>query len=237
MITPPLRYLRWMAWDLARGPGLGMAAVGVLAIVLFSSLTVVTSGTGGEAPICLAILDFTVTAFALLATAGMVSADFTLGYYRTLFARPVSPPLYYLQRWLLGGAAVLVATSVVGLAAARRVGPDLQMARILAQAALYYLLLGGLVFLLSTVSRRDWLIGVLVVAAHGGLGLARSLGAAATGAAAVLYAVLPPLGLVDVADPVPTGGALVHVVGYGLALVGAALAVIRLRPLARGARE
>jgi hypothetical protein len=75
------------------------------------------------------------------------------------------------------------------------------------------------------------------VAAHAGLGLARSLGAAATGAAAVLYTILPPFGLVDVGEPVPAGADLVHVVLYGLALVLAALTVIRLRPLARGARE
>jgi hypothetical protein len=226
-----------MAWDLARGPGLVMAVVGVLAAALISSMTVVTSGTGGEGAVFLAILDFTVTMFAVLATAGIVSADFGLGYYRTLFARPVSPPLFYLQRWLLGGATVLVATSVVGLAAAARIGAELPMGRVLAQAALYYLLLGGLVLLLSTVTRRDWLIAVLVVAAHAGLDLARSLGAAGSGAAAVLYAVLPPFSRVDMSEPVPVGGDLLHVLLYGLALVGAALAVIRMRPLARGARE
>jgi ABC-type transport system involved in multi-copper enzyme maturation permease subunit len=214
-----------------------MAVLGVMAAFLISSMTVVTSGTGGEAPIFLAILDFTITAFALVATAGMVSSDFGLGYYRTLFARPVSPPLYYLQRWILGGVAVLVVTSIVGFAAAARVGTDLPIGRVLAQAGLYYLLLGGLVFLLSTVTRRDWLVAVLIVAAHGGIGLARSLGAAATGVAAVLYVLLPPFRLVDVVDPVPTGADLLYVVGYGVALVLAALMVIRLRPLARGARE
>lgn len=233
----PLRYLPWMAWDVARGPGAGMAVVGVLAAFLITSMTVVTNGSGGEAAVFLAILDFAVTVFALLATAGIVSADFALGYYRTLFARPVSPPLYYLQRWILGGAAVLIVTGAVGFAAAGRIGADLPIGRVLVQSALFYLLLGGLVFLLSTVTRRDWLIAVVVVAAHAGLALARSLGAAASGAAAVLYAVLPPFGLVDVSEPVPVGADLLYVILYGIALVGAALSVIRLRPLARGARE
>ncbi len=233
----PLRYLPWMAWDVARGPGVGMAVIGVLAAFLITSMTVVTSGSGGEAAVFLSILDVAVTVFALLATAGIVSADFALGYYRTLFARPVSPPLYYLQRWILGGAAVLIATCVVGFAAAARIGADLPIGRVLAQSALFYLLLGGLVFLLSTVTRRDWLIAVLVVAAHAGLGLARSLGAAASGTAAVLYTVLPPFRLVDVSEPVPASADLVYVLLYGSALVAAALGVIRLRPLARGARE
>jgi len=237
MSAMPIRYLPWMALDLARSAGLGMALVGVLAAFLISSMTVVTTGTGGEEMVFLGILDFAVTLFALLATAGIVSTDFAFGYYRTLFARPISPPLYYLQRWLLGGLLVLLATSVVGLAAAARIGAQLPIGLVLVQSALFYLLLGGLVLLLSTITRRDWLIAALVVAAHAGLGAAGSLGAGGTGAAAVLYTLLPPFGLVDVSEQVPTGANLVHVLLYGIALVVAALAVIRLRPLARGARE
>lgn len=237
MSALPIRYLPWMTWDVVRGPGLGMAVVGVLAAFLINSMSVVTSGTGGEAAVFLGILDFAVTVFAILATAGMVSADFGLGYYRTLFARPLSPPLYYLQRWFLGGLAVLLATALLGLAAAARIGTEISTGRVLAQSALHYLLLGGVVFLLSTVTRRDWLIAVLIIAAHAGLGVARSFGAAVSGAAALLYAILPPFRLADAAEPVPAGGDLLHVLLYGVGLVGAALAVIRLRPLARGARE
>lgn len=233
----PIRYAGWMGWDLVRGPGLLMLVVGALAALLINSLTVVTSGSGGETAVFLGILDFTVTIFALLATAGIVSTDFAMGYYRPLFARPVSPPLYYLQRWVLGGFLALVVTAAVTLASALRLGADLPIGRLLIQAALCYLLLGGLVFLLSTVTRRDWLIAVLILAAYASLGLARSLGAAGSGTAAVLYAVLPPLRLVDISDPVPTGGALLHVLLYGAGLVLAALLVIRFRPLARGARE
>jgi len=233
----PIRYAGWMGWDLVRGPGLLMLVVGALAALLINSLTVVTSGSGGETAVFLGILDFTVTIFALLATAGIVSTDFAMGYYRPLFARPVSPPLYYLQRWVLGGFLALVVTAAVTLASALRLGADLPIGRVLIQAALCYLLLGGLVFLLSTVTRRDWLIAVLILAAYASLGLARSLGAAGSGTAAVLYAVLPPLRLVDISDPVPTGGALLHVLLYGAGLVLAALLVIRFRPLARGARE
>jgi hypothetical protein len=237
MSALPIRYLGWMAWDVARGPGLGMVVAGVACAFLISSLQVVTSGTGGETGVFLSILDFAVTIFTLLATAGMVSTDFSQGYYRTLFGRPVSPPLYYLLRWLVGAAAVAIAATFVGVAAAARVGASLPMGHVMIQTALLYLLLGGLVFLLSTVSRRDWLIGVGVIAAHAGLNAARTLGAASTGVAGVLYTLLPPLRYVDMADPIPTGAALVHVLGYGIGLVVAALAIIRIRPLARGARE
>ena len=199
----------------------------------------VTSGGGGEAPVFLTILDFAVTEFALLATAGIVSADFALGHYRTLFARPVSPPLYYLQRWLTGGVAG-AGRHIGGRASLPRPASaqHLPIGRVLAQSALFYLLLGGLIFLLSTVTRRDWLIAVLAVAAHGGLGLARDPGRSRDRyRGPLLYAVLPPFRLVDVSEPVPAGGDLLHVLLYGLVLVGGALLVIRLRPLARGARE
>lgn len=236
MTALPIRYAGWMSWDLARGPGIAMLIVAAIAALLINSLRVVTSG-GGETAVFLGILDFTVTILAFLGTAGMVSTDFAMGYYRPLFARPVSPPLYYLQRWLLGGMLALLVTAAVVLAAALRMGGSLPIGRLMTQAALCYLLLGGLVFLLSTVTRRDWLIAVLVMAAQASLGLAQSLGAAGSGAAAVLYTILPPLRLVDMADPVPSGPDLVHVLLYGLGLVAAALLVIRFRPLARGARE
>jgi hypothetical protein len=233
----PFRYAGWMSWDLVRGPGIVMLIVGVLAAVLINSLTVVTSSGAGETAVFLAILDFAVTIFALLATGGMVSTDFAMGYYRPLFARPVSPPLYYLLRWLLGGVLALTVTAVVALAAALRMGADLPLGRALLQAALSYLLIGGLVFVLSTFTRRDWLIAILIIAAYTSLGFARALGVAGSGAAAVLYDILPPLDLVDMADPLPSGRSLVYVLLYGIGLVGAALLVLRFRPLARGARE
>ena len=126
----PIRYAGWMGWDLVRGPGLLMLIVGALAALLINSLTVVTSGSGGETAVFLGILDFTVTIFALLATAGIVSTDFSMGYYRPLFARPVSPPLYYLQRWVLGGFLALVVTAAVTLASALRLGADLPIGRV-----------------------------------------------------------------------------------------------------------
>jgi hypothetical protein len=226
-----------MSWDLVRGPGIVMLAAGALAALLINSLTVVASGSGGETAVFLAILDFAVMIFALLAAGGMVSTDFAMGYYRPLFARPVSPPLYYLLRWVLGGVLALAATALVALAATLRMGANLPVGRALVQAALSYLLIGGLVFVLSTFTRRDWLIAVLILAAYASLAFARALGMAGTGAAAVLYHILPPLQLVDIAEPVPAGRRLAHVLLYGIGLVGVALLVLRVRPLARGARE
>ncbi|HET8623110.1 MAG TPA: hypothetical protein VFM14_06075 [Gemmatimonadales bacterium] len=237
MSAMPIRYLGWMTWDVVRGPGLGMVISGVVSGFVISTVTVVTTGSGGETAVFLSILDFTVTLFALLATAGMVSSDFAQGYYRTLFSRPMSPPLYYLLRWIVGGLAVLLAATLVGLAAAARVGAELPLTHVLLQASLLYLLVGGLVFVLSTFSRRDWLIGILVIAAHAGLGAARTFGFATSGIAGLLYRVLPPFGPVDMGEPAPRGVTLVYVLSYGLALVAAALAIIRFRPLARGARE
>ena len=87
-----------------------------------------------------------------------MSADFAIGHQRTLFAKPVSPPLYYLQRWLIGRRR-----------GADRVRPSWRrpsrsdsswrcsVPGFFARVALLYLVIGGLVFLMSTLIRGDWL--------------------------------------------------------------------------------
>ncbi|HEU5170506.1 MAG TPA: hypothetical protein VFU46_08205 [Gemmatimonadales bacterium] len=235
----PVRYLPWMARDVARGPGVGMLVVGAMSAYLASGMTIVSDGriAGPGTEVLLTVTDFAATVFVLLATAGMVSADFAGGWYRALFARPLSAPAYYFQRWLVGGLAVLIATAAVALTAAARVGAEVPIAALVGGTALGYLLLGGLVFLLSTFTRYDWLVAVVLFAAHGALGVARSFGFGLGAVARTLYAVLPPFHLVGLDQPLPSGAHLLHAAGYGIALVLGALLVLRRRPLARGARE
>jgi ABC-type transport system involved in multi-copper enzyme maturation permease subunit len=233
----PIRYAGWMARDLWRRSGLAMLVVAVLAWLIVTRLEVLTSSAGGDRAVFLGLLSYATTVLILLATAGMVSGDFSRGYHRVFFARPVSPPLYYLQRWLLGGAAVVLAVGLVALGVSARLQTSLIGGGLLARTALVYLLLGGLVFLLSTLVRHDWLLAVLILFVHGVLGVGRSLGLASGSVARALQAVLPPFHLVGTGEPLPGGGALVHVALYGLGLVLAALAVLRWRPLAQGARE
>lgn len=233
----PTRYAGWMARDLAAGPGLPMAVLTVLAALLTSRLQV--AGPAGDAAhaACLVVLDWTAIALTLLATGGLVSADFAIGHQRTLFAKPVSPPLYYLQRWLLGLVAVLVGAAVVAETIAARFGEPLPGAAFVARLALLYLVVGGLVFLLSTVTRRDWLAAAVLLAWQAALGGIRSMGFAQGPVGTVLHAVLPPIHLVGLSGPLPGGAELALVLGYGVTLLLGSIAVLEWRPLARGARE
>jgi hypothetical protein len=225
-----------MLSDLARGPGLAMLVVAALAAFVVTSFSVVTTDPGGERSVFLWIVDAATTVFVLLATAGIVSADFTAGYHRNLFARPVSPALYYLQRWLLGGVAVAVGVVIVGLAVSARLHTPMIDPALLAQTGLEYLLLGGLVFVLSTFTRRDWLVALFVVVFHGSLSAGQAIGLASGPVGRLFYAALPPFHLVGPRHPIPDGAGLLQVGCYGLALVLGALAMLRWRALASGAR-
>ena len=233
----PIRYAGWMARDLVTGPGIPMAILTTLGTLLASKLQ--ASGPTGSADqvACLFVLDWTGVALALMGTAGLVSADFAIGHQRTLFAKPVSPPLYYLQRWLLGGIAVLLAAVVVGSTIAARFDLPLVGVGFVAQVVLLYLVVGGLVFLLSTLTRRDWLLAAVLIAWQAAISAAHAMGMARGPLGAVLDLVLPPMQLVRLGDPLPAGTDLAHAVGYGIAVVLGALAMLRWRPIARSARE
>lgn len=233
----PTRYAGWMVRDLAFGPGLLMAALTLLAALLVSRVQV--TGPLGDAAraASLAVLDWTAIALTLLATGGVVSADFAIGHQRTLFAKPVSPPLYYLQRWLIAGVAVLIGSAVVAQTIASRFGMALLGPGFVARLALLYLVIGGLVFLMSTLIRGDWLAVAALLAWQTLMGMAHSMGMERGPIGAVLELLLPPRQLLHLGDPLPDGAGLLQLVGYGAAALLGALAVLRWRPLARGARE
>jgi hypothetical protein len=237
MIGLPARYAGWMARDLVAGPGIVMAVLAALAVAVVRNLQVVGPGGDADLAACFIVLDWTVTALTLVATGGMVSEDFAQGHQRTLFAKPVSPPLYYLQRWLIGAVAVLVAASPVAYAIGSRFDIPTLGVPLLARISLLYLVLGGLVFFLSTLTRRDWLLAIGVLAWQMTLGFARSVGAAHGPAGTVLYALLPPFHLVRLRGSAPGGIDLVYPIGYGILLTLGGLALLQWRPLARGARE
>jgi hypothetical protein len=214
-----------------------MAVMVTLAVAVVRNLEVV--GTAGEASLvaCLIVLDWTVVVLTLVATAGLVSQDFALGHQRTLFAKPVSPALYYLQRWLIGAPAVLLGAGIVAYPIGVRFDVPMVGVSLVARMGLLYLVLGGLVFLLSTLTRRDWLLALGVLGWQAAMAFARSLGGAQGPIATVIYAVLPPFHLLRLDRAAPRGLDLLHAIGYGTAMLLAALALLHWRPLARGARQ
>ena len=234
----PLRYAPWMARDLAMGPGLIYLAVALLAAWIVSQTGVTFSGGPGMGGTLLAkIVGQASLPFVLVATGGIVRTDLSEGYYRTLFSKPVSPVAYYLQRWLLGGVAVLVAVGllVLAVAAGQRTAPVMDWP-LLGRMALFYLLLVGLVFLISTLIRRDWIIALLIYILESVLHQISTVGVHFSPFWRGLVAVLPPFHLVTEGAAAPAGRALLHVLVYGLAMVGLALVVLHRRALGSGGR-
>jgi hypothetical protein len=173
----------------------------------------------------------------LICTASIVSADRGLGYYRSIFSRPVSPLRYYLRRWLLGALLLATVVPAYTLAFSLAIGRFPIQWTLVAKIELFYLLLGGLIFLISTMLRSDWLLGLMVFMLHGALSAFRSSPSFHLSAFwEYVYQIFPPFHLVDVGAPPLSGSHLTHVVLYGAGLVLAALAVLRWRPLGAGGR-
>lgn len=228
----PVRYAGWMARDLALGPGIPIVGLTALVTLFLTSTNIETNLAGGLQFIVEWVLYFNAWVVTLLATAGVVSGDRAGGYHRTLFAHPVSPPLFYLQRWLLGGALVLAVSAVAAAALAARLQAPALWFDLVMRTGLVYLVFGGLVLFCSTLVRRDWLLAFAILAANAVLGLLIS-----GPIARAIDLLLPPVGLLLPSHDLPGGGALLYVVLYGLGLLAGAMVIVQRRPLASGARE
>lgn len=172
----------------------------------------------------------------ITAVNGIVSNDRVKGTFRFQFSKPIGVLHYYAQAWLLHGiGVVLVISLLVGLFSLT-VEPFFPP-RLLIYMSVYYVLLGGIGFLFSAITRRDaaavvlfWLLSFV---AH-----ARIAGETGWGAR-VLSIIVPPS---DKTTPmmvaILTGqpldaGAVWWALGYGLVCFAAGLAVIRFRPMAQ----
>jgi ABC-type transport system involved in multi-copper enzyme maturation permease subunit len=170
----------------------------------------------------------------LFATNGMISDDRRHGYYRLLFAKPVSLARYYAEKWAVYGAGFLVVCGLL-LALYGTTVEAFFPVSFLPTFALIYVALGGIGFLLSAAWRFDWLSLAAVLGLSDVLWLLFNEDAGIPG---TLVRLLPPVHLLDgVYQSVRTGGEvpvsdLVWLAGYGLACFAAGLIVVRRRPLA-----
>lgn len=231
-----LRYSGWMSRDVLLGPGAVMAAVAALIAFVLSRMGSMDTSLAGSQELVRQILGQSLPLLILVATAHMVSGDLGDGYYRVYFSRPISPRLYYLQRWLLGAVAIGLYVALVGLAVASRTKHLGLQTDFFLKAGLLYLMLGGAVFFFSTLTRRDWAAAGLLLLLQAMLHGVQEAGADIGAIARTLHAVLPPFHLASLSRPLGDAGAITHAVSYGLAMVVAALAVLRWRPLGSGGR-
>jgi hypothetical protein len=177
--------------------------------------------------------------FALIAVLiginGVVSNDRVRGYYRFLFAKPVSIPRYYAQAYVVNGVGLLAASLGI-LGAIYALGYPIFLPRVLLMVGLFYVALGGLGFLYSTLARFDWiLMGATLGLAH----VLRALYPAyESRAGRVIDVILPPFHqLTDVGKELARGEApetrmLVWLLAWGISAFLLGLLVLRRRPLA-----
>ena len=171
---------------------------------------------------------------SLVAVNGIISDDRRQGYFRFLFAKPISIPAYYLQAFLLHGAGVVAATALFLLAIWGTAGVATPAWTVLYSAA-YYVLLGGIGFLFSAFARSDWvLLAGTIAIAH--LANLRWGGEAGLVGWSVRW-LLPPFRLMgDIREALITGSApamwpAAWPVIYGSIAVVAGVIVLRRRAL------
>lgn len=171
----------------------------------------------------------------LIGINGVVSSDRVKGYYRFLFAKPVSIPRYYAQAYVVNGVG-LVLTALGLLGAIYALGYPVFPARVLLMVILVYLSLGGLGFFYSTLARFDW---VLMGATWGLAQVLRAVyPAQESRAGRVLDVVLPPFhqlrdtGLLLARGEPAESRTLVWLLAWGLSGLVLGLLILRRRPLA-----
>ena len=183
--------------------------------------------------ILLLVLPQIVFISTFIAVNGMISTDRKMGYYRFLFSKPVSIPMFYAQRFaiyfagFLGVFALLLAIFAVGV---RPINP----LPTLAYCALVYLSLGGIGFFISSLFRIDWpiLAGVYLASA-----VVNAIWADSEGWRMLVRDVLPPLHKLTPAmsDLINLGtvdvNSVVWLIGYSALFFVAGLAVLWRRPI------
>ena len=213
------RYARYQLTDYLVERGISTAVLG--AVIVLAPLLLGGAAARESAPLLFADAVARVGLLAtLFALNGISSIDRQRGYFRFLFAKPVSVPRFYAQDYLVRFAGVLAISS--GLFAA------------------FAALVGGVGFLLSALTHHD---GIALVVVYVAATLVRAgtvvLAAGTRGAQALGYVsgVLPPFYRLDAlrdalaAGTAPSTADLVWVLAYGLGCLAAGLLVLRHRPL------
>jgi hypothetical protein len=170
--TRLVKYMPWLARDYFFWAGIGtfiiIAGIGALQWKLVTTQMaargleptpeVLREGAKGLAmtlTMMLAVLGPTI------ATGAIVSRDREHGYFRFLFARPVGMATYYAASFAMNGLGFLVICGLLALALWGFVAP-VHAPMFLPAMLLSYVFIGGIIFLLSAVLRREIIFAVLL---------------------------------------------------------------------------
>jgi hypothetical protein len=236
------RYSLWHLRDYLRDKGIAtlitIVLLGYLNQLAINRARALGAGTGIAEQIADQAFVSTLGSLGILgvlfATNGIVADDRRHGYYRLLFAKPVSIELYYAHKFAVYGLGFLIVGAVLlGIynAAIERYFPIL----LLPTLALVYLALGGIGFLLSAAWRFDWLSLATVML---GSRVLWELFGRESGLRGRLVHLLPPVHVLDAVYNALRAGRelplndLAWAVGYGVACFALGLVVVRRRSLA-----
>ena len=179
---------------------------------------------------------------ALFAMNGIVANDRKQGFYRFLFAKPMTPARYYGQAFFVHWVGFVAVMIALGLVYGVLIWPVLSRPLLLV-IALMFVAYAGIAFLLSAAARWDWMS--LVAVTVGSTFLWAQYGESTHPLARLLF-LLPPLHRADevyasvsgvpmYASGAPTvipWSSLAWLAGYGAACFAAGLVVLRYRRLA-----
>lgn len=234
------RYALYQARDYLVERGIHTFFIGV---VLFFPIFLTLFGVGSTARLpddmlrdsLIALLPMYGFIAVVIAINGIVSGDRQRGYFRFLFAKPVSPIRYYAQAFLVNGAGTVAITGVLVLLLAWLAHRPFPW-HVLTYVAVYYVAAGGVGFALSAITRFDWIaLAIVWWMAQLLRTLAPLLGRWYHD---VLHVVLPPAHLLaELAESLARGtplaaSSMLWVLGYGMLGMLLGLAAIRFRPLA-----
>jgi hypothetical protein len=170
----------------------------------------------------------------LIALNGIISTDRKLGYYRFMFAKPVSPVRYYGQLFvvhLVGLLSGMVLLAGVFFFVAGR----FNVWNLVLYTSIIYVALGGIGFFISAASKYDW---VTLAAVWVGARILRALYGNNDDWKSRVVDLLPPVHKVDTVagSIIATGSAPVGdvawLVGYGALFFVLGLLVLQRRSLA-----
>ena len=226
-----LRYLGWQIWDRT-----GPRVLASWFIMLALTAAVHTGVSRGAPPdeslrqIMAQLHQQMVFISMILLTHGIVATDRTQGFFRFYFAKPVSPVWFYGQSLVLAFIGLIAASAGFVVFASWLIKPLWPWALVLNAIALFALF-GLLMFVLSMVTRFDWLFLILIVVLS--LFLRARWPADKGGAGRVLDAVLPPTHLIGWSVH-PTTSQWLWLGGWSLGLFLLGLAILRFRPIGEG---
>jgi hypothetical protein len=235
------RYSLWQFRDFAIDRGIAIMIIGLLSgYVLIAPMRLTMGPAFSLNPssptwiLLIQVASSVVSLSVLIAVNGIVSTDRNLGYYRFLFAKPVSPVAYYGQLFGVYMVGVVVAMLLL-CEVLHTFVPALNIPHFLLYTALIYVAMGGIGFFISVATRYDW---VILATVWLGSRILRDLYGGRPGWRSKAVQLLPPVHRVnDVASSVISNGTATAsdvwwLLGYGATFFVLGLLLLRWRSLA-----